>query len=43
LCDEVVVLRRGQVVEAAPTQSLFEHPQNDYTRTLIQSMPDLAF
>lgn len=43
LCDEVVVLRAGRVVEAAPTQILFEQPQNEYTRALIQAMPAMTF
>ncbi len=43
MCDEVVVLRAGQVVEAAPTGQLFEAPQSDYTRTLIAAMPEAAF
>lgn len=43
LCDEVVVLRSGQVVEAAPTETLFTDPQNAYTRALIAAMPGWAF
>ena len=43
LCDAVVVLRGGQVVEAAPTQDLFANPQHAYTRALIAAMPDLVF
>lgn len=43
LCDEVVVLRGGRVVEAAPTETLFRHPKHDYTRALIAAMPAWAF
>ena len=43
MCDAVVVLRAGQVVEAAPTERLFDAPQSDYTRALIAAMPDLVF
>jgi ABC-type glutathione transport system ATPase component len=43
LCDEVVVLRSGQVVEAAPTETLFTDPKNAYTRALIAAMPGWAF
>ena len=40
---DVVVLRGGQVVEAAPTEELFEAPRDDYTRSLIAAMPEVAF
>ena len=43
LCDDVVVLRGGQVVEAAPTEQLFAAPRDDYTRALIAAMPEVAF
>jgi len=43
LCDDVVVLRGGKVVEAAPTEELFEAPRDDYTRALIAAMPEVAF
>ncbi len=43
MCDDVVVLRGGQVVESAPTEQLFETPQNDYTRALIAAMPETVF
>ena len=43
LYHDVVVLRGGQVVEAAPTQQLFSAPRDDYTRALIAAMPEVAF
>ncbi len=43
LCDEVVVLRAGRVVESAPTEALFAAPQSDYTRALIDAMPEVEF
>ena len=43
LCDAVVVLRAGRVVEAAPTEELFAAPKSDYTRALISAMPDVRF
>ena len=39
LCDEVVVLCRGQVVERAPREALFAMPQHPYTRTLLAAVP----
>lgn len=33
--DRVAVMQRGQIVEIAPTSSLFHHPQHSYTQKLI--------
>ena len=43
MCDAVVVLRAGRVVEAAPTEELFAAPKSDYTRALISAMPEVRF
>ncbi|WP_258567267.1 ABC transporter ATP-binding protein [Microbacterium sp. Se5.02b] len=39
VCAETIVMRRGEIVEAGPTERLLEHPQHDYTRLLIDSVP----
>ncbi|MFG2882734.1 ABC transporter ATP-binding protein [Streptomyces sp. NPDC048297] len=37
--DEVVVMRRGAVVEAGPTAEVLAAPQHPYTRLLLESVP----
>jgi peptide/nickel transport system ATP-binding protein len=39
LCDRVVVLYLGRVVEIAPTQALFATPAHPYTRALLSAVP----
>ncbi|MDC7069089.1 ABC transporter ATP-binding protein [Corynebacterium pseudodiphtheriticum] len=40
--DNVVVMKNGQIVERGPTESLFDDPQQDYTKELINSVPGLS-
>jgi peptide/nickel transport system ATP-binding protein len=39
VCDRIVVMHAGQVVEGAETVALFRYPQHPYTRQLIGSTP----
>ncbi|MBP2328960.1 ABC-type glutathione transport system ATPase component [Kibdelosporangium banguiense] len=39
LCDEVIVLQDGHIVEAGPTSDVFDHPQDLYTRSLLDAVP----
>ena len=35
ICDRVVVMRQGEIVEQNDTPTLFEHPQHEYTQMLL--------
>jgi oligopeptide/dipeptide ABC transporter ATP-binding protein len=39
LCDRVLVMYLGQVVESGPAQALFEAPAHPYTRALLSAIP----
>ena len=39
LCDRVIVMYAGNVVEAGDVYSVFENPQHPYTRALLRSHP----
>lgn len=39
IADDVLVMRAGRVVEQAPTEELFTHPEHDYTRQLLDAIP----
>lgn len=39
LCQKVVVLNRGRVVEAGQTTEVYRNPQDEYTRALLAAIP----
>jgi peptide/nickel transport system ATP-binding protein len=41
MCDRVLVMRSGQVVESNDVKTIFSSPSHPYTRELIGAIPDL--
>ena len=41
MCDRVIVMRAGAVVEEADTEALFTAPKSDYAKELLRLMPQL--
>lgn len=39
LCDRVLVMQQGRIVESGSTKQVFEHPAMEYTKKLISSIP----
>ena len=42
LCDRVVVMHKGKIVEEGETEALFAAPRHPYTRALLSAIPTLA-
>lgn len=41
LCADVAVMKDGLIVEQGPVRQVLQHPQHEYTRTLLASVPEL--
>ncbi|VEE22655.1 oligopeptide ABC uptake transporter ATP-binding protein, truncated [Streptococcus equinus] len=41
ISDRIAVLYRGKLVEIAPAEELFDHPQHAYTKYLLAAKPEL--
>jgi peptide/nickel transport system ATP-binding protein len=41
MCDRVVIMYAGEIVEEADVLELFENPKHPYTKGLLSSLPDL--
>ncbi|MEO1292965.1 MAG: ABC transporter ATP-binding protein, partial [Pseudomonadota bacterium] len=39
LCEDIVVLRQGQIEEAGPAKTVLSTPQSPYTRALLEAIP----
>lgn len=38
-CDSVVIMQKGEVVEAGSAREIFQNPQHPYTRKLVRATP----
>lgn len=41
ICDRVVVMQHGKVVETGKTKEIFKNPKENYTKSLLAAIPDL--
>ena len=42
MCDDVIVLQHGRVVETGSADDIFQHPQHPYTQELLSAIPGLS-
>ncbi|HSG57457.1 MAG TPA: ABC transporter ATP-binding protein, partial [Paracoccaceae bacterium] len=43
ICDDVLVMQRGVVVEQGPAAAVLADPQHEYTKSLIEAAPGRAW
>ena len=43
ICDRIIVMQRGEIVEEGATQDVFVNPQHTYTQTLLAEAPGRGF
>lgn len=41
MCDRVVVMKKGEIVESNTTENIFSSPQHPYTKKLLNALPRL--
>ena len=41
IAHDVAVMQHGQVVEVGPTERILSNPREDYTKTLLRSVPEM--
>ena len=41
MCERTIVLRNGAIVEQGESRTLFDNPQTDYTRELVEAVPHI--
>jgi len=39
VCDNIVVMKLGEIVEYGPTYDVFHNPQHEYTKSLLDAVP----
>jgi len=41
MCDRIMVMNRGKIIESGPAEEVYHHPQSRYTKELIDAIPNI--
>jgi peptide/nickel transport system ATP-binding protein len=41
MCDRIMVMKKGKIIESGTAHEVYNHPQNDYTKQLIAAIPKI--
>jgi peptide/nickel transport system ATP-binding protein len=41
MCDRIMVMNNGKIIEAAGADEVYYHPQSQYTKQLIEAIPKI--
>jgi peptide/nickel transport system ATP-binding protein len=41
MCDRIIVMKEGGIIESGPAEEVYLHPQSHYTRSLINAVPQI--
>jgi peptide/nickel transport system ATP-binding protein len=41
MCDRILVMQAGEIVESGPSESVYLQPQSPYTKSLLASIPQV--
>ena len=39
LCERVIVMNKGRIIESGPAEDVLRHPTDPYTKRLIEAIP----
>jgi ABC-type dipeptide/oligopeptide/nickel transport system ATPase component len=42
MCDRIIVMQAGSIVETGPADEVYLHPQSPYTKGLIEAVPEIS-
>ena len=41
MCDRIMVMNKGQIIESGPAEQVYNRPKNEYTKQLIEAIPKI--
>lgn len=41
MCDRIMVMNKGKIIESGPAEQIYHRPENQYTKKLIEAIPGI--